>query len=79
VKRRALTFTFKNDTLYRKAFEGVLLGCLSREEATYILNEVHARVCGAHQIGPKLANQIKRLGYYWATMVQDAIKLAKAC
>jgi len=31
-------------------------------------------VCGAHQAGPKLANQIKRLGYYWPTMVQDAIK-----
>ena len=27
VKRRALRFTLKNDTLYRKAFEGVLLRC----------------------------------------------------
>jgi len=74
VKRQVLRFTFKNDTLYRKAFEGVLLRCLSREQATYILNEVHARVCGAHQVGPQLANQIKMLGYYWPTMVQDAIK-----
>jgi len=52
---------------------------LSREEAAYVLNEVHAGVCGAHQAGPKLANQIKRLGYYWPTMVQDAIKFAKTC
>jgi len=79
VKRRALRFTLKNDTLYRKTFEGVSLRCLSREEATYVLNEVHAGVCGAHQVGPKLANQIKRLGYYWPTMVQDAMKFAKAC
>ena len=57
----------------------MLLRCLSREEATYVLNEVHAGVCGAHQVGPKLANQVKRLGYYWPTMVQDAMKFAKAC
>ena len=78
VKRRALRFTLNNDTLYRKAFKGVLLRCLLREEATFVLNEVHAGVCGAHQAGPKLANQIKRLGYYWPTMVQDAMKFAKA-
>ena len=71
VKRRALRFTIKNDILYRKAFEGVFLRCLSREEATYILNEVHGGLCGAHQAGPKLTDQIKRLGYYWLTMVQD--------
>ena len=72
VKRRALRFTFKNDTLYRKAFDGALLRCLSREEATYVLNEVHAGVCGAHQVGPKLANQIKRsciIGQLWFKML----------
>jgi len=78
VKRRALKFTFKNDTLYRKDFERVLLRCLSREEATYVLNEVHAGVCGTHQVDPQLANQIKSLGYYWPTMVQDIIKFANA-
>ena len=41
-----------------KLLRGVLLRCLSREEATYVLNEVHAKVCGAHQAGPKLANQM---------------------
>ena len=44
-----------------------------------MLNEVHAGIYGAHQAGPKLANQIKRLGYYWPTMVQDEMKFAKAC
>ena len=57
----------------------MLLRYLSRDEATYVLDEVHAGVCSAHQAGPKLANQIKRLGYYWPTMVQDAIKFAKTC
>jgi len=64
VKQRAIRFTFKNDILYRKTFNGVLLRCVSREDIAYVLNEVHGGVCGAHQASPKLANQIKRLGYY---------------
>ena len=38
-----------------------------------ILKEVHAGLCGAHQAGPKLYNQIKMLGYYWRAMVADAM------
>ena len=79
VKRRVSRFLLKNDTLYRRTFDGMLLRCLSNEEAKYILAETHAGVCGAHQAGPKLANQIKRLGYYWTTMVKDAMDFSKAC
>ena len=32
VKRRALRFTLKNNTLYRKAFEGVLDACPERKQ-----------------------------------------------
>jgi len=37
----------------------VLVKCLSRDKATYILNELHISVCGAHQVGLKLTDQIK--------------------
>jgi len=57
----------------------MLFRFLSREEATYFLNEVHGRVCGAYQAGLKLVDHIEKLGYNWATMVQDAIKFAKTC
>jgi len=45
----------------------------------YVLNEVHVGVRVAHQEGPTLANEIKRLGYSRPTMVQDAIKFVKTC
>ena len=35
------------------------------------LEEAHSGVCGAHQSGPKLHFRIKRMGYYWPTMVKD--------
>ncbi|KAJ8644665.1 hypothetical protein MRB53_006413 [Persea americana] len=65
--------------LYRKSFNGVLLHCLSQQEAEETLKEVHAGLCGAHQSGRKLYDQIKRLGYYWLTMVADAVQFAKRC
>ncbi|XP_062114336.1 uncharacterized protein LOC133825400 [Humulus lupulus] len=77
VKRRALRFVFLSDTLYKHSFDGMLLRCLSKEEASHALQETHAGTCGAHQASPKLSAQLKWLGYYWPTMVQDAINFAK--
>ncbi|KAJ8635698.1 hypothetical protein MRB53_009965 [Persea americana] len=51
--------------LYRKSFNGVLLRCLSQQEAEETLKEVHAGLCGAHQAGPKLYDHIKRLAISW--------------
>ncbi|KAL8128463.1 hypothetical protein V2J09_017618 [Rumex salicifolius] len=67
VKRRALSFVIDNDILYRRSFDGALLWCLSKDEAQHTISRTHAGICGAHQAGPKLADQVKRLGYYCPT------------
>ncbi|KAL0428087.1 UNVERIFIED_CONTAM: hypothetical protein Slati_2983500 [Sesamum latifolium] len=41
------------------------------------MKEAHSGVCGAHQSGPKLHFRIKRMGYYWFTMVKDCMDYAK--
>ena len=79
IRRRALRFAYLNDTLYRRSFDGILLRCLSKDEATRALFETHSGTCGAHQAGPKLAAQLKKIGYYWPTMVKDAMKFASSC
>ncbi|KAI5347393.1 hypothetical protein L3X38_015272 [Prunus dulcis] len=79
VRCRANHFIYLNDTLYKRSFDGILLRCLSKQEATTVLLETHGGVCGAHQSGPKLAAQLKRLGYYWPTMVQDAMRFSSNC
>ncbi|KAI5316649.1 hypothetical protein L3X38_036356 [Prunus dulcis] len=76
VRRRATRFLYLNGTLYKRSFDGMLLRCLSKQDATKALHDTHAGTCGAHQAGPKLSNQLKRLGYYWPTMVRDSIKFA---
>jgi hypothetical protein len=65
--------------LYRRSCDGILLRCLAGNEVIDALNEVHARVCGAHQSGPNLHYQLKHLGCYWPAMFDDSMKFAKKC
>ncbi|KAG9447252.1 hypothetical protein H6P81_013380 [Aristolochia fimbriata] len=79
IRRTAPRYVFINDVLYQRSYEGLLLRCLSKEEGLQVLKETHGGICGAHQAGPKLHLQVKRLGYYWPTMLRDAIEMAQTC
>ncbi|XP_019155172.1 PREDICTED: uncharacterized protein LOC109152045 [Ipomoea nil] len=71
IRCRAPRFIYFKDALYRRSFDSVFLRCLGEEEALQAMEEAHSGVCGAHQSGPKLHFHIKRMGYYWLTMVKD--------
>ncbi|KAG9453138.1 hypothetical protein H6P81_006042 [Aristolochia fimbriata] len=51
----------------------------SKEEGHQVLKETHGGIYDVHQAGPKLHMQVKRLGYCWTSMLQDAIELARTC
>ena len=79
VRRRAPRFIYYKEILYRRSFEGLFLRCLAEEDASKAMEEAHSGICGAHQSGPKLHFQIKRMGYYWPTMVKDCMDYVKKC
>ena len=79
VRRRAPRFIHYKGTLYRRSFDGLFLRCLGKEEGDQAMEEAHSGVCGAHQSGPKLYHRIKRMGYYWPTMIKDCMDYAKTC
>ncbi|XP_015158987.1 uncharacterized protein [Solanum tuberosum] len=79
IRRSAPPFFYYKDTLYKRSFEGILLRCLGEEEPIQALQEAHSGVCGSHQSGPKLHFHIKRMGYYWPTMVKDCLEYARTC
>ena len=65
--------------LYRQSYDGLLLRCLSDTETKEAVREAHDGICGAHQPGPKVQDRIRRMGYYWPSMVSDAIEYARKC
>ncbi|XP_020412323.1 uncharacterized protein LOC109947171 [Prunus persica] len=79
VRRWAPRFIYYKEILYRRSFEGVFLRCLDKEDAFKAIEEAHSGICGAHQSGPKLHFQIKRMGYYWPTMVNHCMDYVKKC
>jgi len=81
IRQRSLRFYYDLiiKTLYRRSYDGSLLRCLSNSEAQEVLKEAQDGICGAHQPGLKLKDRLHRLGYYWPTMVADAIRYAQRC
>ncbi|KAH6801009.1 hypothetical protein C2S52_001473 [Perilla frutescens var. hirtella] len=71
------SFIYFKGTLYRRSFDGVFLRCLGDEEAVKAMEKAHSGICGVHQSGPKLHFRIKRMGYYWPTMVKDCMDYAQ--
>ncbi|KAA0040968.1 uncharacterized protein E5676_scaffold708G00150 [Cucumis melo var. makuwa] len=79
VRRRVADFIYYKETLYRRSLKGHFLRCLGKEQSIKALKETYAGVCGAHQSGPKLQFQLRRISYYWPKMVQDSMDYAKKC
>ena len=81
IRRRAPRFHYNPEVkmLYRRSLDGVLIRCLSQSEGLEVIKEAHDGICGAHQPGPKLHERVQRLGYYWPTMIADAVAYAKKC
>ncbi|XP_022859985.1 uncharacterized protein LOC111380604 [Olea europaea var. sylvestris] len=57
LRRRSAHFLFIDDVLYKRSFSSPLLRSVGRDEATYILREIHESICGNHSGGLALAQK----------------------
>ena len=79
LRARLARFTLLRGTLYKRGFSTPLLKCIGKEDANYVLREVHEGVCGNHIGARTLVGKNMRQGYYWPTMLKDATKLVRKC
>ena len=79
LRARSARFTVHQGTLYKRGFSAPILKCVGKEDANYILREAHEGICGNHIGAQTLAGKTLRQGYYWPTMLKDAIKLVRKC
>ena len=54
VRRMAFKYTMRDDGLYRRKVDDVLLKCLDKDQARVAMGEVHEGICGTHQSAPKM-------------------------
>ena len=62
VRKRVTRFTILNDTLYKRGFFMPYLKCVNKEEARYILEEIHEGICGDHAGPRSLISKVIRTG-----------------
>ncbi|CAJ2641991.1 unnamed protein product, partial [Trifolium pratense] len=79
IKYRASNYVIIGNELFKKTLEGVLLKCLSENEAYIAISDVHSGACGSHQSGHKMKWLLVRQGMYWPFMLKDCIDFAKGC
>ena len=79
LKTRSARFTLLRGTLYKRGFSAPLLKCIGKEDANYVLREVHEGICGNHIGARALARKTLRQGYYWPTMLKEAMELVRKC
>jgi hypothetical protein len=66
-----------DNELYRRTVDGMLLKCLSEEQARVTMGEVHEEMCDTHQSTHKMKWMLKRVEFYWPTMMEDCFKYFK--
>nr|CAD40169.2 OSJNBa0061A09.8 [Oryza sativa Japonica Group] len=79
LRYKALKYTRLDDELYYRTIDGVLLKCLSADQAKVAIGEVHEGICGTHQSAHKMKWLLRRAGYFWPTMLEDCFRYYKGC
>ena len=70
LRSRYSRFTIHQGTLYKQVFFTPILKCITREDANYVLREVHEGVYGNHIGARALVGKVLRQGYYWLTILK---------
>lgn len=52
---------------------------MGEDESLQAMQDLHSGLCRMHQSGPKLYLHIKKMGYYWKTMIKDCFDFAQRC
>ena len=79
LKARSARFTIHRGTLYERGFSTPILKCMGKEDANYVLREVHEGIYGNHIKAKSLAAKTLRQRYYWPTILINATELVKNC
>ena len=64
LRARSARFIVHRGTLYKRDFSIPILKCVGKEDANYILREVHEGICCNHIGARTLAGKTLRQGYY---------------
>jgi len=72
-------FCLSKNSLYRRGVSDPYLLSIFGPVVEIVMSEVHEGLCGSHSSGRAMAFKIKKMCYYWPTMITDCVKYAQRC
>jgi len=79
MRQQATQFLLIDQDLYRRGYTRPLLKCITPEQATYVMREIHEGVCGTHLRARTIATKVLQPCYYWPTVQGDCTKFVHKC
>jgi len=79
IKRNSTRYTLVDGALFRHGFTHPILTCVSGDECTRIMSELHEGICGSHVGGRSLASKVVHADFNWPTMREDCVRYAQRC
>jgi len=79
IKKNLNKYTLIDGKLFRHGFTHPILVCVSGEQCTRIMAELHEGICGSHIGGRSFSLKVIRARYYWPTMRDDCTRYAQRC
>jgi len=79
MKQKTARFILIGDDLYRRGYTRPLLQCLTPDQASYVVRELHEGICGTHSGACTMAAKVFRAGYYWPTVQGDCTDFVCKC
>jgi hypothetical protein len=68
-----------DNTLYRQTIYDLLLKRLGSDQSKIAMGEVHEEICSTHQSAHKMKWLLRRVGFYWSTIINDCFRYYKSC
>jgi hypothetical protein len=80
ITHRAKSFMIFGDSkeLYCRSPTGIFQHCITNEEGRNLLNDLHSGARGHHAAPRTLVGNAFQQGFYWPTVVSDAVKLVRS-
>ena len=79
IRKLSTNYIICGERLYRRAYDGIHLLCVTANEAHQIIEKVLESGYGPHMNAHMLSRKVMRQGYYWATMEADCVAHVQKC
>jgi hypothetical protein len=75
MSRKSRIYHLIDGVLYRQGANGMLMRCISKEEGSQLLQDIHSGVSRAHSAWRSIAGKAFRYRFYWSTAKDDAMEI----